>query len=46
VVRTRAVSDAPARTIDVAPTVAALYNLPAPSGGWDGTARKDAFQNL
>ncbi|UGY94371.1 alkaline phosphatase family protein [Streptomyces gobiensis] len=42
-IRAGAVSDAPARTVDVAPTVAALYKLRAPSGGWDGTARTDAF---
>ncbi|MGC0366007.1 putative AlkP superfamily pyrophosphatase or phosphodiesterase [Rhodococcus sp. 27YEA15] len=28
-----------ARTIDVAPTVAALFGLGAPVGGWDGVAR-------
>ncbi|MFC4608531.1 alkaline phosphatase family protein [Streptomyces maoxianensis] len=43
VVRRGVVSDAPARTVDVAPTVAALFGLRAPSGGWDGSARKDAF---
>lgn len=32
-----------ARTIDVAPTVAALFGLPAPAGGWDGKARLQAF---
>ncbi|MCC3652405.1 alkaline phosphatase family protein [Streptomyces sp. S07_1.15] len=42
-VRRGAVSDAPARTVDVAPTVAALYGLGRPPGGWDGTARRDAF---
>ncbi|PBC42855.1 alkaline phosphatase family protein [Rhodococcus sp. ACPA4] len=31
--------DTPVRTIDVAPTVAALLGLPAPTGGWDGAAR-------
>jgi len=34
---------APARTVDVAPTVAGLFGLPAPAGGWDGTARTEAF---
>lgn len=43
VVRRGRVSDAPARTVDVAPTIAALYGLRSPSGGWDGTARTDAF---
>lgn len=38
------VSSAPARTIDVAPTVASLFGLPAPEGGWDGQARMEAFQ--
>ena len=33
----------PARTVDVAPTVGALYRLPAPEGGYDGTARTSAF---
>jgi arylsulfatase A-like enzyme len=28
-----------ARTVDVAPTVGALFGLPAPSGGYDGTSR-------
>lgn len=42
-VRRGAVSAAAARTVDVAPTVAALYGLKAPAGGWDGTARTDAF---
>lgn len=31
--------DTQARTIDVAPTVAALLGLGAPAGGWDGVAR-------
>lgn len=31
--------DAAVRTIDVAPTVAALLGLAAPAGGWDGVAR-------
>lgn len=42
-VRRGRVSDAPARTVDVAPTVAAIYRLGAPSGGWDGTARTDSL---
>jgi predicted AlkP superfamily pyrophosphatase or phosphodiesterase len=28
-----------AATVDVAPTVAAYFGLPAPEGGWDGTSR-------
>jgi hypothetical protein len=43
VVRRGLVSSAPARTLDVAPTVAALFGLPAPAGGWDGRARTEAF---
>lgn len=43
-VRRGHVSSAPARTLDVAPTVAALFGLPAPEGGWDGQARTEAFQ--
>ncbi len=43
VVRRGLVSAAPARTIDVAPTVAALYRLKAPAGGWDGAARTDGL---
>lgn len=35
-------SSQPARTIDVAPTVGALFGLAAPAGGYDGTARIDA----
>ncbi|MGH3309025.1 MAG: alkaline phosphatase family protein, partial [Streptomyces sp.] len=42
-VRRGVVSGAAARTVDVAPTLASLYGLSAPSGGWDGTARTDAF---
>lgn len=42
-VRRGATSAAPARTVDVAPTVAGLFGLSAPPGGWDGTARSDAF---
>jgi arylsulfatase A-like enzyme len=30
--------------MDVAPTVAALFGLSAPAGGWDGQARMEAFQ--
>lgn len=37
------VSTAQARTVDVAPTVGALFGLPAPRGGYDGTARREAF---
>jgi arylsulfatase A-like enzyme len=36
--------DTPVRTIDVAPTVAALFGLPAPAGGWDGAARTAGIQ--
>jgi ectonucleotide pyrophosphatase/phosphodiesterase family protein 5 len=43
VVRRGVVSSAPARTMDVAPTVASLFGLPAPSGGWDGVALSPAF---
>jgi ectonucleotide pyrophosphatase/phosphodiesterase family member 5 len=39
-------SSAGARTVDVAPTVAALFGLGAPRGGWDGTARVDAFSTV
>ena len=42
-VRRGQVSAAPARTLDVAPTVAELFGLPAPAGGWDGQARMAAF---
>lgn len=38
-----AMSSAPARTMDVAPTVASLFGLPAPSGGWDRVALSPAF---
>jgi hypothetical protein len=44
-VRRGVVSSAPARTMDVAPTVAALFGLAAPPGGWDGQARMEAFGN-
>ncbi|HEV7647765.1 MAG TPA: alkaline phosphatase family protein [Actinophytocola sp.] len=43
-VRRGQVSPAPAHTMDVAPTVAALFGLSAPPGGWDGEARMEAFQ--
>ncbi|MDI3331032.1 MAG: alkaline phosphatase family protein [Micrococcus sp.] len=36
-------SSEPARTVDVAPTVAGLLGLGAPDGGYDGTARTAAF---
>jgi len=36
-------SSEPARTIDVAPTVGALFGLTQPKGGYDGTARTSAF---
>lgn len=42
-VRRGVTSSAPARTLDVAPTVAALFGLGAPAGGWDGQARLEAF---
>ncbi|TDL32112.1 alkaline phosphatase family protein [Arthrobacter nitrophenolicus] len=42
VARGRTSSD-PARTVDVAPTVGALYGLKAPFGGYDGTARMTGF---
>ncbi len=32
-------STAPARSVDVAPTVAAVFGVPGPSGGYDGTSR-------
>ena len=34
------------RTVDVAPTVGALFGLAAPRGGYDGTARAGAFTVL
>ncbi|GAB4100692.1 alkaline phosphatase family protein [Sinomonas halotolerans] len=37
------VSSEPARTLDVAPTVGALYGLRAPAGGYDGVSRTSAF---
>ncbi|NLE81009.1 MAG: alkaline phosphatase family protein [Rhodococcus sp.] len=42
-VRTGQTVDGPARTIDVAPTVAALFGLDAPTGDWDGKALTQAF---
>lgn len=42
-VRRGHVSEAAARTVDIAPTVAELYRLGTPEGGWDGVARTDAF---
>ena len=32
-------SSAVARTVDVAPTVGAVFGLPAPRGGYDGRSR-------
>jgi arylsulfatase A-like enzyme len=45
-VRRGVVLGAPARTVDVAPTVGALFGLGAPLGGYDGTARTGAFSAL
>jgi arylsulfatase A-like enzyme len=42
-VRRGQVLGAPARTVDVAPTVGALFGLAGPPGGYDGTARTGAF---
>jgi hypothetical protein len=42
-VRRGATSAAAARTVDIAPTVGGLFGLSAPPGGYDGTARSDAF---
>jgi hypothetical protein len=42
-VRRGVTSPAAARTVDVAPTVGVLFGLSAPPGGYDGTARSDAF---
>ncbi|RVW02454.1 alkaline phosphatase family protein [Rhodococcus spongiicola] len=33
------ITDVQARTMDVAPTVASLFGLSAPEGGWDGASR-------
>jgi type I phosphodiesterase/nucleotide pyrophosphatase len=45
-VRRGQVSSAQVHTLDVAPTVAALFGLAAPAGGWDGEARMEAFQGV
>jgi hypothetical protein len=45
-VRRGAVVGSPARTVDVAPTVGALFGLGAPQGGYDGTARTEAFTRV
>ena len=45
-VRRGAVSGAPARTVDVAPTVGALFGLGPPSGGYDGTIRAEALRSV
>ena len=45
-VRRGAVRSEPARTVDVAPTVGALFGLGAPRGGYDGAARTSAFTRL
>jgi hypothetical protein len=45
-VRRGQVSGDPARTVDVAPTVGALFGLGAPEGGYDGTARTAAFSSV
>jgi len=42
-VRRGATSSAAAHTIDVAPTVGGLFGLGAPSGGYDGVARREGF---
>ncbi|WP_007027662.1 alkaline phosphatase family protein, partial [Saccharomonospora iraqiensis] len=42
-VRAGHTSSSPATTVDVAPTVGALFGLPAPDGGYDGTVRAEAF---
>jgi hypothetical protein len=43
-VRRGVTSAAAARTVDVAPTVGGLFGLTAPSGGYDGVRRSDAFR--
>ncbi|OLF13300.1 alkaline phosphatase family protein [Actinophytocola xanthii] len=43
VVRRGRVFAEPVRSLDVAPTVAALFGLPAPEEGWDGRALLNAF---
>ncbi|MFI7677014.1 alkaline phosphatase family protein [Actinophytocola sp. NPDC049390] len=45
-VRRGLVSSAPARTMDVAPTVASLFGLQAPPGGWDGVPLSPAFAGV
>ncbi|SNR46139.1 alkaline phosphatase family protein [Blastococcus mobilis] len=45
-VRRGVVVGEPARTVDVAPTVGALFGLGAPRGGYDGTARTSAFRAM
>ncbi|WP_255375840.1 alkaline phosphatase family protein [Saccharomonospora sp. CUA-673] len=42
-VRRGVTSSAPARTVDVAPTVGELFGLPALEGGYDGTVRAEAL---
>lgn len=42
-VRVGVTSSAHARTVDVAPTVGALFGLGEPDGGYDGTVRMEAF---
>jgi hypothetical protein len=42
-VRRGAASSAAASTVDVAPTVGALFGLDAPSGGYDGVPRTEAL---
>lgn len=44
--RRGAVSGAPARTVDVAPTVGAVFGLAAPRGGYDGTIRAEALRSV
>jgi len=45
-VRSGVVLSEPARTVDVAPTIGALFGLAPPAGGYDGIARLDAFETL
>ena len=45
-VRTGITLSDPARTMDVAPTVAALFGLAAPAGGYDGVDRAVAFTSV
>jgi len=42
-VRRASTSSAPARTIDIAPTVGSLFSLRTPPGGYDGSVRSEAF---